>query len=238
MGMSKVDSDRQLIHELKARGWGTAALAAQLRIPEDYVKEHLAALEAPLTPPAPGLFPVPDPPPPPAAAPVVRIDTDLPLEGERFSRCPKCELAKPVTEFYQSKSGKPGSYCKDCERERCRKPRQTQSRLVRNRARQRATAALVANHADEFRDLLDTELAWAKAEAEGLAARHAADPWMPPGEAVRLRPGKRPDDAPATEPRVVTTWCGQCREFHLNGHHVPAAEPSAATTTSKEQRTA
>lgn len=141
---------------------------------------------------------------------------------EPVKQCPKCGETKPLrTAFYKGRSG----WCKKCTNSRPKK--QTSARLLRTRARNRATQALAKHHPEEFRVLYEQFLENCQIEAEVLDA--VADRFG--GDAVRLLPGRRgPGQDPAD--RINEQWhsnCTLCSEYHGTGHICPhcASSPNA-----------
>ena len=93
-------------------------------------------------------------------------------------------------------------------------------RVLATRARNRATALLVAAHRDEFVTLLATCTVETQVEAARLAKlceESGKDPWQ---GIVRLRRGPKPDDQ-EPEDRIdlaATSSCDACAAFHRTGH--------------------
>ena len=83
--------------------------------------------------------------------------------------------------------------------------------MLRNRARHRATAALIQAHADEFETLLADATDEVRAEAEALA-EHGAE-----GQMTRLRPGPRRRGQDVAE-RLDVARCPECAGHHDRGH--------------------
>lgn len=81
-------------------------------------------------------------------------------------------------------------------------------------------------HPEEFQTLYDGLLADAIDQAARLNEQHGQDLDLPDDTAVRLKPGKRAD---GEEVRVDTDWCAECRRYHDNGHHAPAAQVRLTT---------
>jgi len=130
--------------------------------------------------------------------------------GASMKTCNKCHEVKPRDEFYPD-HGK----CKDCENSRPRERKLT--KFIRSRARNRATAELVARHQDEFNALLDLYTEECAKEAEELG-----------GETVRLRPGKR-RSGQTTVDRVDVGRCPECAKHHDRGHVCPNCGASPHT---------
>lgn len=131
--------------------------------------------------------------------------------------CTKCGQDKPAIEFYSTgSSGKLKPYCRDCDNTRPRA--RSLSKIVRVRARHRATAELVRRHQDEFGLLLNRYTAQALAEADGLAATTAGQQkYAGDKAAVRLRPGPRRANQGAEE-RIDVARCPDCIRHHDRGH--------------------
>jgi hypothetical protein len=130
--------------------------------------------------------------------------------------CTKCSQSKPLTDYYShpSTADRHSPVCKKCDSARGRKT--TGPKINRQRARHRAIAILVQRHEDEFRDLMDLQLAEVAEEAEALAAdpqakKHYKD------EPVRLRPGKRMPGEKAGD-RIDVARCPHCIKHHDRGH--------------------
>lgn len=94
----------------------------------------------------------------------------------------------------------------------------TEARLVDQRARGRATQALINNHREEYEQLLAAYKAEAIEELELLPAPAASPehPTRPPAP-VRLKPGPRKAGEAVTD-RVDVGNCPFCRAYHDNGH--------------------
>lgn len=166
----------------------------------------------------------------------------LALAADDVQLCNTCEQIKPLDEFYPLRKDEPDGQrmkrCADCERDRVAAGYQNRevaaNRLLRTRARNRATAALIRAHSDEFRNLLDFFTDAAETEAVLLAER-ARDTGA--GELPRLRPGPRRNRQEA-EDRIKTMWaevgkCSQCTSHHSHdhacencGHPQPGAAPT------------
>jgi hypothetical protein len=78
----------------------------------------------------------------------------LPAGHPSKKRCPACQQAKPVSEFYVTVDGRPSGYCKPCQR--------SVSRTSRVR-RQAAVRLLAAAHPKEW----TTALRQAREERQG-----------------------------------------------------------------------
>lgn len=134
-------------------------------------------------------------------------------------KCPKCGETKDLTAryFYRDKNSRTGFFlwCKTCVNN---KPRaKTRNRIIRNRARHRAVAQLVALHPEQFQALYES----ARADAIEEDERISNDPEIKAqfGETTpRLRSGRRAEgDEP--KPRIDEKWCATCAAYHARGHH-------------------
>lgn len=133
-------------------------------------------------------------------------------------RCCVCGETKPADQYYAEKSTADGlqSRCKKCDNAR---PRQTQPRLIRTRARQRATQDTVDAYREYFDHRYEVRLAEATREAESLRQEPAAREHYPPAEKepVRLRPGARAAGEKAGD-RIDVARCPHCIKHHDRGH--------------------
>ena len=203
-----------------------AAIAAELRIPIHRVEGYLDDIEM-----DEAIARDPDcaaeEKAQPAAPATLAPNADDVGAVPELKRCPHCNTVKPRTAFpgrAGKRRGQAGGWCRECDSQRSFEKPQTAARLIRNRAYHRAQAKLTQRYADEFKSIYETELSYATAEAEGLAA-HADELGFPEGEAPRLRPGVNPADDDL-RPRVNTDWCAECRAYHDAGHHIPACLPT------------
>jgi hypothetical protein len=64
----------------------------------------------------------------------------LPAGHPSKKRCPACQQAKPVSEFYVTVDGRPSGYCKPCQRSASRT----------SRLRRQAAVRLLAAHPEEW----------------------------------------------------------------------------------------
>lgn len=154
-------------------------------------------------PPGPAPFSV-DPAPDPAAPQVLTKE------------CTTCRETKPLTDFYATKAGRHGraSKCTTCHNKRPVTP----TRLLRNRARNRAYALLADTHPTEFARLFETELAKAVAEHQRIKDAAAGNP---DAATARLRPGpKREGQSDVTE-RIDVARCQTCHTHHDAAHECP-----------------
>ena len=138
--------------------------------------------------------------------------------------CPKCKTAKALAQFYGDKSSGDGKscWCKTCIDAKPR--RQTEARLVRNRARQRASQLLIELYREQFEALYARCLQEATGEAAALVADERAQQLFPEGVPPRLRPGPGRESTPEVA-RLDTSWCETCRKYHANDHlHVVPAK--------------
>ena len=140
-----------------------------------------------------------------------------------YLECAACHEMKSVEAFYTHTNGKTNRpqlsrRCKDCDNGRQRQP--TPTRMVRNRARNRAMAELVTLCPEMFEQLYDKHLARALREHEALtylaAQRGDADATV-----VRLRPGPPRAGQSVTE-RLDVARCPRCHEYHDHGHQCPS----------------
>lgn len=100
---------------------------------------------------------------------------------------------------------------------------QTQARLVDQRARGRATQALITNHRAEYDQLYEAYKAEAEAEVAALqvaaATAGAHDHGTP--QPVRLKPGRRKAHEDVVD-RIDVARCTVCVLFHDRGHRCPS----------------
>ena len=151
--------------------------------------------------------------------------------GEK--ECHVCGEVKPLSDFYRRASSFDGHEhrCKRCGNTR---KRQTLPRLVRTRARQRATQDLVRAHREEFRALYEQRLADALDEADRLAVAPESAQTFEPGEPPRLRPGQRGEGQEPVD-RIDTAWCKRCKAYHERGHECFDCSPPRWTTRNGTQ---
>ena len=144
--------------------------------------------------------------------------------------CRACGKTKPVEEFYVHTNGKTDKQhrarrCKDCENGRARTP--TTTRMVRNRARNRAYQALAEEYRERFNELYQQELVVAKNEADILKMvaemRGDAQP-----EIVRLKSGPKREGQTVVE-RLDVARCSKCQNYHDEGHQCPTCHPQEET---------
>jgi hypothetical protein len=128
--------------------------------------------------------------------------------------CVACGASKPTEEFYLRRAGGTQriNRCRDCDNARPRK--RNTGKIVRIRARHRATAELIKRHDTEFRDLLEYFTATATEEAAQIAARA---PEAAAVETPRLRPG-RPRTGQDRTQRLDLARCPHCIRHHDKGH--------------------
>lgn len=90
-------------------------------------------------------------------------------EPVNVKRCAVCRTDKPLSEFYERADAIDGlrSDCKACNNARPR--RSTLDRVLRSRARTRATRDLLDTHRDQFDALQTRHLVAAKVEAGALS---------------------------------------------------------------------
>lgn len=132
--------------------------------------------------------------------------------------CPHCDTDKPLAEFHVTDGSWDGlaGWCKQCMNTRAPGP-QTKPRIIRNRARQRATAELLREHEHEFKALYAKHLREARVEAELLQSLPAAQAIYGQSEHVRLRPGRKAKGEQTTD-RIDVARCPHCIHFHDAGH--------------------
>lgn len=130
--------------------------------------------------------------------------------------CQRCDTVKPRSDFYSHPKSADGlrPCCKSCHNTDPRNA--TPARINRQRARNRATADLVAMYPDEFEALLEIRLAEAAEEAEALAQEPAAQRHYE-NTPARLRPGKRMPGQKAGD-RIDVARCPHCVKHHDRGH--------------------
>ena len=139
------------------------------------------------------------------------------IETERT--CKKCGITQPIEEYYELRTGKNGrsGHCRICNNKRP----PTETRTIAQRARNRASQALIERHRDEFEELRVLHLAQAKEELEQLRAA-AAQKRADDIELPRLKPGpKRHTDSNVID-RLDVARCPHCHEHHDRGHQCPA----------------
>lgn len=116
------------------------------------------------------------------------------------------------------------------------KAAQTEARLVDQRARRRATQALINNHKQEYEDLLTAFKVEAIAELDMLPAPQVSEhhPTRPP-QPVRLKSGPRLEGQQAVD-RIDVARCPHCISYHDRGHRcercgaIPKRNWSSATS--------
>ena len=130
--------------------------------------------------------------------------------------CTKCHESKQLSDFYAhpNTADRRSPICKKCDSARGRKA--TGPKINRQRARHRAIALLVQRHEDEFRALMELQLAEVAEEAEALAMDPQARK-VYNGEPVRLRPGKRMPGEKVGD-RIDVARCPHCVKNHDRGH--------------------
>ena len=144
--------------------------------------------------------------------------------------CRKCGVTKSVEEFYTHTNGKTNKEhrarrCKDCENSRERTP--TTTRMVRNRARNRAYQALAEEYRERFHELYERELVVAKNEVELIAelARMRGDAQP---EIARLKTGPKRAGQGVAE-RLDVARCSKCQNYHDRGHACPTCHQEEKT---------
>ena len=91
----------------------------------------------------------------------------------------------------------------------------TEARLIDQRARRRATQALIERHRDEFDTFYEMHRRAAEVEAGTLAEKAAEK--HPTTEPPRLMPGARKPGQDVTE-RIAVARCRHCIRHHDKGH--------------------
>ena len=117
----------------------------------------------------------------------------------------------------------------------------TQARLIDQRARRRATQALIDLHREEYRDLYERHRREATAEAASLtiaAIKEHPSSTHEPTEPPRLMTGRRKPGQGATE-RIDVARCWRCVRHHDVGHVCAScgAAPAAAVEDVLRMRT-
>lgn len=149
--------------------------------------------------PAPNPAPIPEPAPTPDE-----------------KACVRCTETKPLSEYppdTNTRSGRSG-VCRTCQNKRP----PTETRIVINRARSRASARLVKAHHTEFLRLYEEELAAAKAEHARLTQAAAGHHDAP---VARLRPGPKRQDQTDVVERLDVARCQTCSTHHDATHVCP-----------------
>lgn len=147
--------------------------------------------------------------------------------------CTKCKQLKPSDEtgFYRDRRSidRLSSWCRRCMNSVPKA--QTRARIIRNRARHRASQMLIDLHAEEFGALYER----CRAEAEEEDERLNADPQIAArfdGKTPRLRTGPRRGEP---ETRVDETWCSSCVAYHATNHHAgPNRRPKTVAESFEE----
>lgn len=139
------------------------------------------------------------------------------MTAVQVARCDEADCARPVlakglcqTHYERS-------------RERHRHRAYDNDRAIQTRARNRATAALVKRHKDEFERLYDEMIEDVAQEMTTLRERAAERGVKAESGVVRLRPGTRPaDEKPADRLRQDVGRCPRCQQLHDAGHKCPS----------------
>jgi hypothetical protein len=132
-------------------------------------------------------------------------------------RCANCGVVKPLADYYTKSNGRQRvheAWCKKCSNQRVRS--NEPNRVIRNRARQRATTRLVQLNQKAFEQLMAEELAKAYVEAATLAKAPAAKDHFG-DRPVLLRPGARMATEGVTD-RIDVGRCPDCIKSHDRGH--------------------
>lgn len=138
--------------------------------------------------------------------------------AEERRTCSSCETEKPIDDYYVQSNGPGGrmSQCIKCNNDRP----PTEARIVRQRARSRATMQLIEVHRDEFTRLIEAETVKARAEHAALTA--AAEAAGNHDAAVaRLRPGPRRAGEDSAD-RLDVARCRSCHTHHDADHECPS----------------
>jgi hypothetical protein len=160
--------------------------------------------------------------------PLVRRPANVPPSGEAQGRrkaCSACGEIKPYDDFYEATNTISGrmSQCIKCNNSRPPTP----SKIVRNRARNRAYQVLANAHAEEFKAIMVRELAAAAAEHARLQQVAAG---RPDAAIARLRPGpKRKGETDAAE-RLDVARCPSCHTHHDAAHQCPGCGDTTPET--------
>lgn len=146
------------------------------------------------------------------AEPLERFELRVPYG---MAQCNTCMEMKPLAEYYVHTSGKSGvtqraARCKDCDNGRERPV--TITRLMRNRARNRAAALLIRAYPQQYERLVAEQLEAALEEAHQLGQAE--------GEAVRLKPGPKRAGQSIVD-RIDVARCARCHTHHDAGHVCP-----------------
>lgn len=175
----------------------------------------------------------PDPEPAAVVSHLFELPPDVPpeLPAPPTKRCPCCTEEKPLTGFYErERNGRTSAqgWCKACQKAASANATSTVTvpKLLRNRARHRAVAALVARHQADFDALYER----AKAEVAAEAARIAAVPAAAEhygDQPIRLRPGPRLPFEEIVD-RIDVGRCPDCARHHDAGHACPACGATPA----------
>lgn len=147
--------------------------------------------------------------------------------------CSKCEQTKPLNDFYASKQVLSGlaSICIACNNSRPITP----TRMVRNRARNRAYVVLAERHAGEFEQIMTAELSRAQKEHELIQSAAAG---RPDAVTARLRPGPKRNGESVID-RLDVARCPACHTHHDADHECPSCgtvtQPTITGATSTER---
>jgi hypothetical protein len=195
-------------------------LGALLRRSDDAARHRGAPVPSPLA----VARPVPRPP----SAPVVPLREPEPRVVTLT--CTTCEQTKPETEFYPDPNAKSGrnSACRACNNRRD----PSVQRMVRTRARNRAMAALMTRHREEFERLYQQEFVDALQEHYTLAAEAAAA-GFPDAEVARLKPGPKRREETSVIDRLDVARCPRCHTHHDEDHTCPTCGDETPVTPAK-----
>lgn len=147
--------------------------------------------------------------------------------------CSQCGAEKPLDDFYEQAKGRDGrmAHCIACNNDRP----PTEARIIRQRARHRATARLLEEHRDEFTRLLEEETVKARTEHARLAEKAAAT-GNDDAAIARLRPGQKRRTEQDAADRLDVARCRSCHTHHDAEHECPSCgdtTPSRPITATK-----
>lgn len=132
--------------------------------------------------------------------------------------CNKCGVEQPIANYYKNAASRGGrmAHCISCNNKRP----PTVTRMVRNRARSRAYAALAERHKAEFAELYEQILEKARKEhaavQDAAAAKGNAD-----AQVARLRRGPKREGETSTLERLDVARCPKCHAHHDADHECP-----------------
>lgn len=140
--------------------------------------------------------------------------------------CTKCLDTKPLDEFYTDTRAADGatSHCKTCQQKAI-----SDDKVLKTRARNRATVALVKAHKGHYNALYETALVEVYAEAEQLGTLTDPDPHQPGRTVVRLKGGRRAIGETVLD--RIREQCTRCATYHEAGHECPTCAAARARKT-------